>query len=383
MIKRYLKILLALTLFFALSIQAQAAEENNYTDSENLYKEQFEASGADKLAEYLDKNTREYLRDIGCEEPDYNGILDFSLKSVIDVLFKMLRLNISSPLKGCLTACAAVMAVSVCSAFFPDDEKTKGVLNLICGSFVLISVFIPATDALRTGVSAMKLCAGFEKMLIPVLAAVLTVSGNPIAALSYQGAAFAAAQTVEAFAQDFALPLVMISGALGAVGSFLPTLRLSAVSDMLRKSVQTCVGVVSGLFTGFIAIKKVIGTSADGMAAKGVKLVTSTFVPVIGGALSEAYSSMTAGLSLLRSTVGIYGIIAVAAICLPSIISLALWVLAMRVSAMVSELLGNFQCAEILKNISFMFSMLNVILIFSAAVFVISSGTVAAIKAGG
>lgn len=383
MIERYLKILLAATLFFSLSIQAQAAEENYYSDSENLYKEQFEASGSDKLAEYLDKNTREYLRDIGCEEPDYNGILDFSLKSVVDVLLKMLRLNFSSPLKGCLTACAAVMAVSVCSAFFPDDEKTKGVLNLICGSFVLISVFIPATDALRTGVSAMKLCAGFEKMLIPVLAAVLTVSGNPVTALSYQGAAFAAAQTVEAFAQDFALPLVMISGALGAVGAFLPTLRLSAVSDMLRKSVQTCVGVVSGLFSGFIAIKKIIGISADGMAAKGVKLVTSTFVPVIGGALSEAYSSMTAGLSLLRSTVGIYGIIAVAAICLPSIINLALWVLAMRASATVSELLGNYQCAEILKNISFMFSMLNVILIFSAAVFIISSGTVAAIKAGG
>ncbi len=383
MIERCLKILLALTLFFSLSIQAQAAEENYYADSENLYKEQFEASGADKLAEYLDKNTREYLRDIGCEEPDYNGILDFSLKSVVDVLLKMLRLNFLSPLKGCLTACAAVMAVSVCSAFFPDDEKTKGVLNLICGSFVLISVFIPATDALRTGVSAMKLCAGFEKMLIPVLAAVLTVSGNPVTALSYQGAAFAAAQTVEAFAQDFALPLVMISGALGAVGAFLPTLRLSAVSDMLRKSVQTCVGVVSGLFSGFIAIKKIIGVSADGMAAKGLKLVTSTFVPVIGGALSEAYSSMTAGLSLLRSTVGIYGIIAVAAICLPSIINLALWVLAMRASATVSELLGNYQCAEILKNISFMFSMLNVILIFSAAVFIISSGTVAAIKAGG
>lgn len=383
MIKWYLKILFIVLLFFGFSIHAYAAEKFDYTDSESIYKEQLEASGADKLAGYLDKNTREYLRDIGCEEPNYSQIIDFSLKSVVDVLLKMLRLNLDSPLKGCLTACAAVMAVSVCSAFFPDDEKTKGVLNLICGSFVLISVFIPATDALRTGVSAMKLCAGFEKMLIPVLAAVLTVSGNPVTALSYQGAAFAAAQTVEAFAQDFALPLVMISGTLGAVGAFLPTLRLSAVSDMLRKSVQTCVGVVSGLFTGFIAIKKVIGTSADGMAAKGVKLVTSTFVPVIGGALSEAYSSMTAGLSLLRSSVGIYGIIAVAAICLPSIINLALWVFAMRVSGMISELLGNYQCSEILKNISFMFSMLNVILIFSAAVFIISSGTVAAIKAGG
>lgn len=383
MIKRYFKISLALLFVFAFNIRAQAAENNNYADSESYYKEQFEASGADKLADYLDKNTRGYLREIGAETPDYNGIVNFSLKSVFEMLLKMIRLNIAPPLKGCLTACGAVIAVSVCSAFFPNDEKAKGVLNLICGSFVLISVFLPAAEALQTGAYALKACAGFEKVLIPVLAGVLTASGNPITAVSYQGAAFAAAQVIEAFARDFAFPLVMISGVLGATGAFLPTLKLSAVSDMLRKIVQTSVGLLSGLFSGFIALKKVIGTSADSMMAKGVRLVTSTFVPVVGGALSEAYSAVTAGLSLLRSSVGIYGIIAVAAMCLPSIITLALWLLSLRVACVISELLGNFQCAEILKNISFMFSMLNVILIFSAAVFIISSGTVAAIKAGG
>lgn len=368
---------------FIFNVRAQAAETVDYGNGESYYNEQFEASGADKLAEYLDKNSRAYLREIGVEHPDYNAMLDFSLKNVFDVIIKMLSLNISAPLKGCFTACGAVLAASVASAFFPNDEKTRGVLNLICGSFVAVSVIIPASEVLDSGVSALKLCAGFEKMLIPVLAAVLTASGNPVTAVSYQGAAFAAAQAVEAFVRDFALPLVMISGLLGAVGAFLPTLKLSAVSDMLRKTVQTCVGLASGLFSGFIALKKVMGTSADSLAAKGLRLVTSTFVPVVGGALSEAYGAMSAGLGLLRSTVGIYGIIAVAVICLPSIINLALWVLAMRAAGMISELLGNFQCAEILKNISFMFSMLNVILIFSAAVFIVSSGTVAAIKAGG
>lgn len=383
MIKRYFKILLAVMLAFVFNVRVQAAETVDYADLESYYDEQLEASGADKLEEYLDENSRAYLRKIGVESPDYNDILDFSLENVFDVILNMLRLNISSPLKGCFTACGAVLAVSVSSAFFPNDEKTKGVLNLICGSFVVISVLIPASEALRSGVSALKICAGFEKMLIPVLAAVLTASGNPVTAVSYQGAVFAAAQAVEAFAQDFALPLVMISGVLGAVGAFLPTLKLSAVSDLLRKTVQTCFGLASALFSGFTALKKVVGTSADSLAAKGIRLVTSTFVPVVGGALSEAYGAMSAGLGLLRSTVGIYGIIAVAVICLPSVINLALWVLAMRAAGMISELLGNFQCAEILKNISFMFSMLNVILIFSAAVFIISSGTVAAIKAGG
>ena len=383
MIKRILAVTATVLLIPLFNIQACANENGAYSDAQQYYNEQFEASGASELSEYLDKNTKEYLEKIGCSEADKENVMSFSLKSVFEVLLDMLRANIGEPLRGCLTACGAVILVSVCAGFFPDDEKTKGVLNLICGSFVMISVFIPASGALRAGVSALKLCAGFEKALIPVLAAVLTVSGNPASAVSYQGAAFVAAQAVELFAENTVLPLVLVTGIIGAIGAFLPTLKLSAVSDLLRKTTQTLTGVVASLFTGFIAMKNVVAGSADGLAVRGIKLVTSTFVPVVGGALNEAYSALSGSLSLLKSVVGVYGIIAVAAMIIPSVISLALWVLAMRLAGTVSELLGNSQCSEILKNISYMFSMLNAILIFSAAVFIVSSGVVVGLKTGG
>lgn len=364
-------------------VDAKAETVNGYPDISGYFSEQYEASGASDLSDYLDKNSREYLESVGCDTADIDGIMSFSLGSVFEMLADMLRANISSPLKGCMTACAAVMLVSVCSGFFPDDEKTKGIMNLVCGCFVMLSVFVSAAESVKAGASAMKLCSGFEKALIPVLAGILTASGNPTSALSYQGAAFAAAQTVEAFSENFALPLVYVSGALGATGAFLPTLRLSAVSEMIRKTSTTVFGCVATLFTGFLALKNVISGSADSLAAKGIRLAANTFIPVVGGALSEAYSALSGSLSLLKSAVGIYGILAVLAVCLPSVINLALWVLAMRAACMISDLLGNSQCSEILKNISFMFSMLNVMIIFSSAVFIISSGLVAVMKTGG
>lgn len=352
-------------------------------DAGEYYLSQYKASGASELSEYLDENSREYLEAIGCDGADIDGIMSFSLSSVFEVLLGMLKDNVSKPLKGCLTATGAVLMVSVCSAFFPDDEKAKGVLNLICGCFVLTSVFIPAVSVVNSGASALKLCAGFEKALIPVLAAILTASGNPVSAASYQGAAFAAAQAVEALANGFAVPLVCSSGMLGAVGAFLPTLKLSAVSDMIRKTSSTVIGFAATVFSGFIALKNIISGSADSLAAKGIRLAASTFIPVVGGALSEAYSTLSGSLTLLRGVIGIYGIVAVAVIFLPVILNLALWSVGMRAACTVSDLLGNSQCSEMLKNISYMFSMLNTMLIFSAAVFIISSGLVASMKAGG
>ncbi|MBR2869569.1 MAG: hypothetical protein IKB88_10985 [Clostridia bacterium] len=359
------------------------ADVTAYSVDYEHYSQQFEASGASELNGYLDENTREYLGKLGVDPSDIDGMMSLSLGSLGEMLMNMLRVNLSAPLKGCLTACGAVMLVSVCGVFFPDNEKGKNTMNLICGCFVITSVMIPATDAVNAGVSAMKLCAGFGKALVPVLAAVLTASGNPASALSYQSVAFAAAQTVEAIAKNFALPLVYISGILGAVGAFLPTLRLSAVSDLIRKTATTVVGLTAAFFSGFLTLKNVISSSADGLAAKGIRLAASTFIPVVGGALSEAYSALSGSLSLLKGIVGIYGIIAVAVTVAPPVISLALWLLGMRAAAMMSDLLGNSQCSDIIRNISYMFSMLNAMLIFSAAVFIISSGIVASMKAGG
>lgn len=347
------------------------------------YSNQLEASGASELDGYLDENSREYLERLGVDPSDIDGMMSLSLGSLAEMLMNMLRVNLSAPLRGSLTACGAVMLVSVCGGFFPDNEKGKNTMNLICGCFVITSVFIPASDVVNAGVSAMKLCAGFGKALIPVLAAILTASGNPASALSYQGAAFMAAQTVESLAKNFALPLTYISGILGAVGSFLPTVKLTAVSDLIRKTATTVIGSAAVLFSGFLTMKNIISSSADGLASKGIRLAASTFIPVVGGALSEAYSALSGSLSLLRGIVGIYGIVAVAVVVAPSVISLALWILGMRAAAMVSELLGNPQGADILKNISYMFSMLNAMLIFSAAVFIISSGIVASMKSGG
>lgn len=359
-----------------------AADLTAFAQTEDYYKEQYEVSGAQALKEYLGEETEDFLESIGCGDISPDAMLGFSAKSVFEALTGLFRENYKEPLKGALTASGAVMLISVCSSFFPDDEKSKTVLNMVCGSFLIISVFASALPSVKAAASAMKLCAGFEKMLIPVLAGILTASGNPASAASMQGVAFAAAQCIESLAENFAVPMACISGILGATGAMFPTVRLSAAGELIRKTSTTVVGSAAAMFSGILAVKNVIATSADGLAAKGIRFAAGTFIPVVGGALGEAYSTISGSLILLKNTVGIYAILAFAAMCLPSVINLALWILALRAASTLSDLLGNSQCSEILKNISYMFSTANSMLIFSAAVLIITCALTVSMKTG-
>lgn len=375
-IKRTVCLLTGLFLMYVFSLTAYGSNIDEYSDSG------LEASGADELSEYLSDESKEYLEKLGCEDIEFETLLDVSPKAVLELLWDMLKGGMDEPLKALVKSTGVVLLVSVCSGFFPDDEKSKTVLNLICGCITVMSVFMPAAGSIKAAVSAIGMCAAFEKALIPVLAGVITAGGNPTLALSFKSAAFAAAEFVESFSKNFALPLIGISGALGITGAMLPTLRLSAVSEIIRKTVITALGCISGLFTGILTLKSVLASSADALVVKGVKTAAS-FIPVVGNSLGEAYTSVTASLSLLKNTVGIYAVIAFFVMVVPVVINLALWILSVRVACSVSELLDCRVCSEILKSIAFVFSMANAVLLLCSAVFIISSGLVVSIKTGG
>ncbi len=374
--KRIVYILTALILAFALPATAYASNIDEYAENG------IEASGADKLSEYLSDETKDYLDELGFGDLNFEKMLDVSPMTVFSLILNMLKNGLKIPLKAAIKSIGVILLVSVCSGFFPDDAKNRNILNMVCGCVAVLAVFLPASESIGAAVSTIGLCAAFEKGMIPVLAGVLTASGNPAVALSFKGAAFAAAEFIQAFSKNFAVPLIGISGALGIAGAMLPTLRLSAVSEIIRKTLTASLSCVAGLFAGFLALKNVLASSTDALIVKGVKTAAS-FIPVIGGSLGEAYTSVTASISLLKNTVGIYVIAAFFITVIPVVINLALWVFAMRAACAVGELLDCRVCAEILKNTAFVFSMTNTVLLLSAAVFIITAGLVVSIKTGG
>ncbi len=371
------KLLLFIIFISVFSVPSYAVNIDEY------YKEQLEASGAKDLSDYLSDETSEYLEKLGCEDVEFEKMFDVSGGAVFNLLADIFREGLKLPLKGFLTASGTVILVSVCSSFFPDDEKSRIALNIVSGCIMITGVFLPASDAIKAAVSATEACCTFEKALIPVLAGVVTASGNPTLSLTYKSATFAAAEFISAFGHNFALPLAGISGALGMTGAMMPTLRLSAISDMIRKTFTTLLASAASLFTGFLALKGMLSSSADGLINKGVKLAANTFVPVVGGAIGEAYSSVVGSLALLKNTVAFYAVMAVFLICIPVIINLALWVVSVKAASMLGDLFDCRVCAEILKNISFVFSMINTLLLLCMLVFVVSTGLVAIIKTGG
>ena len=342
-------------------------------------------SYADEVKEIynsLDSETQELLKDIGADSVDFDSMFGVTPQKIWALTKKLITGNIEAPTRSAVRLISVIILIAIFECFAPEDTRIKTIVGIVGTLLCVISVISPLSTAVSSAVSSIAVGEKLMLALIPVLAAVVTVTGNPTLAASFQSIAFAGAQVISGISNGYIVPIVGAVMALDITGSIMPSFKLGGITSLIKKTVTAVLTFVSTIFVSFLGIKGALANAADTVASKGIKLVISSAVPVVGGALSEAYSGIIGSLVLVKSTIGVFGIASVALINLPSCIQLLFWIFALKLSAAVGELFNQQSIAELLRALASSLTLLNVVLLFNAVLFIISTGLILVIKAG-
>ncbi len=372
--KSYIKITVVifsfLIIFFAMTPYAYAEAED------------YDTFGIYELFSAVPDEAKELLHELGITEIDFDSVFNVSGKDIWQLGKKLLTGSIGSPTDSMIRLMAVIILTAVCECFIPQDEKMKMISEMAGILFCALSILSQISTAISSAVSSISVTEKFVLALIPVLTSIVSASGNPTLALSFQSIAFAAAQIISALAGNFIVPIVGAVLALDVTGALMPHYKLYGLTDFIKKLITVLMSFAATLFVSFLGIKGALANAADSLASKGIKLVISSAVPVVGGALSEAYSGIIGSLVLAKSTVGIFGICAVALINLPSCVQLLFWIFALRFSSAVADLFEQRSIATLLKALASSLTLLNVVLLFVAVLFIISTALLLLIKVG-
>ena len=359
---------------FALSLNVFAAVEADELSA------LASSSGADELYDSLGEDVKEILGELGINGVDFSSLFDVSFAKVFNVIKNAWTGSLEAPAKSLVKLLGIIILLSVGESFVPDDEKFKPVMSILGTLFCISVVIVPLYQAMESAVSSIGVCSGFMKALIPVLTGVVSASGNPALALSFQSVAFGLAQVISVACEKYVVPVVGAVIALDITGALMPSFKLGGITDLIKKTVTGALSFGASLYVSFLGIKGALANAADTVANKGIKLIISSAVPVVGGAISEAYSGILGSLVLVRSTVGIFGIAVIAVITVPSMIQLLFWIFALKVGAATGEVFMLDGTAKLLKALSSAVTLINVVLLFNSVLFIISTALILAMR---
>lgn len=355
-------ILFAAVLFARLpAVTAHAAE----TD-EQL--EDYSARVERQLETAIDEETKQLMEETGSDKGDLSAVTPASIAAA---LWDRICSSAAEPIKtaGKLTAVLILTALVKC---FSQGALLQGfsVISTLASMTIIYQLVYGAF----TGVCGFldKLSA-FMLSYIPIYASVTAASGGFAAGGSYYASTIGICEIIGLASRNIIMPFLSLFTALSFTAAINPDMHFAEAASSVKNAVKITLTALMTVFTGLVSLKSISGAAADTAASKMVRFGASSFIPIIGGSVSEAYSTVYAGIGVIRSTVGTIGIAAAGAMLMKPVAELILAKAVLSIGSVISDMLGLTEQSELLKSMGYsMSAAISTVLCFSM-MFIIST----------
>lgn len=342
---------------------------------EEIYNEQYRLSGADTLIDELPNETKKQLKDIGITSPNWKELNSLSFSEIFNNLLSQIGKQSITPLNCVIKIIGVILLVALINSVKTTISSSSLTSVLDCVSVLSVSIILiePISHTINYSATVIKLSSNFMLIFTPIMVTVMLSVGQSMQGTTSYTMVMGVGTAVSQIASNILEPLLNIFLGMSVVGGISQKVKLSGFCDLVYKLVKWSLTFIMSIFTTILSMQSVISASVDSATTKATRFAINSFVPLVGGALSEAYQTVRSCMGMLKSGIGVFAILATGFIYLPAIISCVLWLVAINISVALAEVFDIKNIITLLKSIATVINSLIAILLCCMIIFIISS----------
>lgn len=199
---------------------------------------------------------------------------------------------------------------------------------------ILVKIFLIGVDETRTVINEL---ADIMAAILPVLLALLAGSGGVTQAVVLDPVIIMVINVATRIIVDFIVPIILMVFALQFVNNISNEFKISKLTKLLRSSIMYINGITMTIFITVLTIRGIASKTFDEVALQTAKFAVDNFVPVVGGALSDAVTTVANYSLLLKNAVSTMGLVVLIAVMLFPIIKIFILAMASKFLAAAVE----------------------------------------------
>lgn len=260
-------------------------------------------------------------------------------------------------LKGAFALVGGVAALILMSAFINNLNRSFGKNSLSEAAGFALFVYIAAIAASLFQTASGYVMSTLNDMtllvhsIIPTMATLCLSGGEAVRATLSHPVIFFICSAAGTLIKSVITPLVLLRAVCTLLCAVTANDTLNEFSELFSKLHKTLLALSMSLFAGILGVCSFAATSFDTLAARGVKFAIGAAVPVVGGSLSEAMSSVAGSAMLLKNAVGLGGVIMLFAIFAFPLLKLWALSLALRITAAFTAPVSEKRVTEVLRKL--------------------------------
>ena len=344
-----------------------------------------------ELQKYLDEHSDSYLFNYGDtakEIVEYliHGDLKTDYGGYISELFSVIFKNVMSliPAFAEITAIALLSAVVSAAEGSIMGKSTSKIVHLACYSLIILIIGSMLVGIASDCISCIQSVKKQIEIITPILATLTVLTGGTSTAAIYQPSAIFLSSGAIELVSGFIFPSAIAVIVLNFMSKLNTQMSFTGVTALIKSIMKWVIGITVTVFSIFITMQSSASSLFDGILFKATKYVVSNSVPIVGNFLSSGFDMLTSAGLLIKSSVGMCGLVLFLFDLIGPIILLIAFSLLLKLVGAVVQPIGENTLFSLLSDLSkdvefflaglltvaFMYSLIIMLIINSANSFI-------------
>lgn len=239
-----------------------------------------------------------------------------------------------------------ILAVSILNLFVASfkngtNDSLHNIITFVSFSIVIVMLGF----SFKSIISSCQASIGNIKCqidaIMPIMLTLLTAIGGTTSVGIYKPIVAILSGGITTIFSNFVYPLFILSFILIVVGNLTSSIKLNKFVDMLFSIFKWVIGFVFTLFGAFLTFQGVSAGRFDGISVSATKFAIKSYIPIIGGYLSDGLDFIVLSSILIKNAIGVAGLIIMVLTILSPIIELLIFKFSLQFISAILETVGD------------------------------------------
>lgn len=295
-------------------------------------------------------NFREKIEDIinGNYFVDSGSFIEFVITKIINNILKYLPLIFT------------ILAISILTRFVStlknkDNEGVDNVVNFVTYGVIITMLTFIFKNVITLSGDTLNSIKNQIDIILPIMLTLLTAVGGISSVGIYKPLIMVLSGGIVTLFSNFIYPLFILSFILIIVGNLTDSIKLNKFIELIFSVFKWSIGFIFTIFSAFLTFQGITAGKYDGISVSATKFAIKSYIPIIGGYLSDGLDFIVLSSVLIKNAIGVAGLVIVVLTVITPIIEIVLLKFSLQFLSAILETIGdnktsNFinQCSKIL-----------------------------------
>lgn len=386
--KKHAKIYIIIIIFLILLLSAILSDNKicfakTDKDAEEILEENIENNLSDidmsKLEELFDNISEDYKTLFGKDVVDtakqiIYGKYEGGFDDFLNIMLKGLSKSILDILPTILTIVAIAILYSLLGGFTSGfvQKPTEKLIYFATYSTMILIVMVEVGKVIKLTTNTISNISILMQAIFPILLTMTTLLGGVTTSAVFKPMMTTLVTIITVFISKIIIPMFIAVIAFSIVGNLTKSVKLDKLTEFFKSSATYILGGVFSLFVAFLTFQGLTGGVIDSISIKTAKFAMQSYIPVLGGYLSDGFDLMLASLVLIKNSIGVIGLIMILSIIALPTIKIIVLSLGLKLASGIIEPVCDNKFSKMLSNIASNMTLLIISLVGAGFMFLIT-----------